>query len=65
MQPSPPYSYGLRTESGMGKKDTGALDPQLDKQKSYASKMSSAVILVVEGDPSQRFVVQAILSDKG
>ena len=48
----------------MGKKDRGAADSQLDKQKSSASQISSTVILVVDDDPLQRNIIQTILSDE-
>lgn len=44
----------------MGKKDRGAADSQLDKQKSSASQISSAVILVVDDGPLQRNNMNAV-----
>jgi PleD family two-component response regulator len=64
----PSYSHSLETErsdKSMENKGTGATDPQIEKLKSNTSQFSSAVILVVDDDPFQRYVIQTILSDEG
>jgi DNA-binding NtrC family response regulator len=49
----------------MVKKDKEASGPQMEKYKNNASRVSCAVILVVDDDPLQRNIIQTILSDEG
>ncbi len=49
----------------MAKKDKEASGPQMEKCKDNASRVPSAVILVVDDDQLQRLVFQTILSDEG
>ena len=49
----------------MDKKDAGAAEPQMEKQKSKAHQFSPAVILVVDDEALQRDILKTILSDEG